>query len=43
VILPLNAELKAEGTGGKLAEGVRKDPKWDESGYEEDKDAKEKK
>jgi hypothetical protein len=39
VILPLDAELNAESTGGKFAEGIGDDPKWDESGDEEDEDA----
>lgn len=41
--LPLNTELDAESTGGKLAECVRDDPKWDEHADEEDEDAEEKK
>ena len=40
--LPLNPELDAESTGGKLAECVREDPKWNERADEEDEDAVEK-
>lgn len=39
MILPLNAELNTESTGGKFAKGTRDDPKGDESGNEEDEDA----
>jgi hypothetical protein len=38
VILPLNAELDAESTGGKSAECRGDDPKWDEYTDEEDED-----
>lgn len=41
--LPLNTELDAESAGGKLAECVREDPKWNERSDEEDEDAEEKK
>lgn len=39
ISLPLNAELDAESTGGKLAERAWDDPKWDEYTDEEDEDA----
>lgn len=38
MILPLDAELDAKSTGGKLAERIRDDPKRDEHTDEEDED-----
>jgi len=40
--LPLNTKLDAEGTGGKLAECVRENPKRNERADKEDEDTEKK-